>query len=462
MSAMRSSIRAATPLLRACGPNAVRRTYIGIRAPAASLTQLPSRQQCVTPVAVRCYASSAEQANSKTGLYDLHVSKGAKMVPFGGFMMPVQYSDLGVGESHKWTREKASLFDVSHMVQYHFTGPGATAFLEKITPADLQALPPHQSTLSALLHPQTGGIVDDTIITRLTEDKFYVVTNAGCREKDAAFLTSNLDAWNNANQPRVDKYELKNQGLVALQGPLAADILQSVLAPSSDDIDLKSLYFGSSRFLTLRFASGETSKPVLASRGGYTGEDGFEISVAPEDTVAVTELLLTAGGPEKLRLAGLGARDSLRLEAGMCLYGHDLDDSTTPVEGALGWIVAKSRRSAPRNEFNGAELILPQLVPVSKGGKGVSRRRVGLLVEGAPAREGAQIVDAEGQIIGAVTSGCPSPTLKKNIAMGYVKDGQHKSGTELGVVVRGKTRKATVTKMPFVPSKYWKGGISPA
>jgi len=150
------------------------------------------------------------------------------------------------------------------------------------------------------------------------------------------------------------------------------------------------------------------------------------------------------------------------LEAGMCLYGHDLDDSTTPVEGALGWIVAKSRRSAPRNEFNGAETILPQLIPVSKGGKGVSRRRVGLLVEGAPAREGAQIVDAEGNAIGVVTSGCPSPTLKKNIAMGYVKDGQHKSGTELGVVVRGKTRKATVTKMPFVASKYWKGGISPA
>ncbi|KAG9528706.1 glycine cleavage system T protein, partial [Aureobasidium melanogenum] len=462
MSAIRSPVRVATPLLRACRPSAIYRVSTETFVSTARLQRLPNRLAQFTPAAVRCYASSTDQANSKTGLYDLHVAKGAKMVPFGGYMMPVQYSDLGVGESHKWTREKASLFDVSHMVQYHFTGPGATAFLEKITPADLQALPPHQSTLSALLHPETGGIVDDTIITRLDENKFYVVTNAGCREKDAAFFTTNLDAWNNANQPRVDKIELKNQGLVALQGPLSAEILQGVLAPSADNVDLKSLYFGSSKYLTLRFASGETSKPVLASRGGYTGEDGFEISVAPEDTVAVTELLLTAAGPDKLRLAGLGARDSLRLEAGMCLYGHDLDDSTTPVEGALGWIVGKSRRSPPRNDFNGAEVILSQLTPKSKGGKGVTRRRVGLLVEGAPAREGAQIVDAEGQAIGVVTSGCPSPTLKKNIAMGYVKDGQHKSGTELGVVVRGKTRKATVTKMPFVPSKYWKGGISPA
>lgn len=347
-------------------------------------------------------------------------------------------------------------------MQYHLTGPGATAFLEKITPSDLEALPPHQSTLSALLHPETGGIVDDTIITRLEPEKFYVVTNAGCREKDIAFLTANLDAWNNANQPRVDLHQLKDQGLIALQGPLAAEILQSMLAPDSADVDLKSLYFGSSKFLSLQLPSGKVSAPVLASRGGYTGEDGFEISIAPEDTVPLTSHLLSTAGPERLRLAGLGARDSLRLEAGMCLYGHDLDDSTTPPEAALSWIVAKPRRAAPRNTFNGAETVLPQLTPASKGGKGVSRRRVGLVVQGAPAREGAQIVDAEGNVVGNVTSGCPSPTLGKNIAMGYVRDGLHKSGTELGVLVRGKSRKATVTKMPFVASKYWKGGVSPA
>lgn len=374
--------------------------------------------------------------------------------------MPVQYSDLSVGESHKWTREKASLFDVSHMVQYHLTGPGSNGFLEKITPSDVQGLPPYQSTLSALLHPTTGGICDDTIITRLEAEKFYIVTNAGCREKDAAFFASELDAWNTAHPDSpVTLTELKNRGLVALQGPLAASILEScIVDPAS--ADLKSLYFGSCKYVQIALPSGP-SAPVLASRGGYTGEDGFEISIAPEDTVAVTEFLLASAGKEKLRFAGLGARDSLRLEAGMCLYGHDLDDSTTPVEAALSWIIGKSRRE--NGGFNGAETILPQLKLKSKGGKGVDRRRIGLLVDGAPAREGAEIVSQDGsEVLGKVTSGCPSPSLGRNVAMGYIRDGMHKSGTEVGVKIRGKVRKATVAKMPFLPSKYWKGGISPA
>lgn len=344
-------------------------------------------------------------------------------------------------------------------VQYHLTGPGATAFLEKITPSALQDLPAHQSTLSALLHPETGGICDDTIITRLAPEKFYIVTNAGCREKDFAYLTSALDTWNASNpSSSATLTELSNQGLIALQGPLAVSILESLVADPAD-ANLAALYFGTSKFLSLALPGGKTTQ-VLASRGGYTGEDGFEISVAPADTVVLTTHLLSHAGPEKLRLAGLGARDSLRLEAGMCLYGHDLDDSTTPVEGGLSWIVGKARRE--NGGFNGADVILPQLLPVSKGGRGVSRRRVGLVVEGAPAREGAIIVDAEGKEVGRVTSGCPSPTLGKNIAMGYVKSGSHKAGTEVGVVVRGKQRKAVITKMPFVPSKYWKGGVSPA
>ncbi|GAB7338960.1 hypothetical protein MBLNU457_5633t1 [Dothideomycetes sp. NU457] len=393
----------------------------------------------------------------RTGLYNLHVQNGAKMVPFGGYEMPVQYSDLGVGESHKWTREKASLFDVSHMVQYHIEGPGATLFLESLTPSALSDLKAHSSTLSALLHPQFGGIVDDTIITRLEPEKFYIVTNAGCRDKDYAFLTSACDAWNSSNQPRVNITQLADRGLIALQGPLSASILNSVLA--SPDVDLKTLYFGSSRYITINLPSGPSS-PILASRGGYTGEDGFEMSIAPGETEAVTQHLLDTAGKEQLRLAGLGARDSLRLEAGMCLYGHDIDDTTTPVEAGLSWIIAKLRRES--GGFNGAETILPQLTPVSKGGKGVSRRRVGLVVEGAPAREGAEIIDAaSSEKIGVVTSGCPSPTMGKNIAMGYVKNGLHKSGTEVAVMVRKKLRKAVVTKMPFVPSKYWKGGQSP-
>ncbi|PSK45360.1 glycine cleavage system T protein [Elsinoe australis] len=380
------------------------------------------------------------------------------MVPFGGYEMPVQYSDLGVGDSHKWTREKASLFDVSHMVQYHFEGPGVTAFLESITPSSLSTLPAHESTLSALLHPETGGIVDDTVITRLGPEKFYVVTNAGCREKDQAFLSSALSSWNSSNNPSVTINPLTDQGLIALQGPLSASILSSVLADPSS-LDLQTFYFGSSKYITVALPSGP-SEHLLASRGGYTGEDGFEISVPPSQTEAVTELLLSKAGPDQLRFAGLGARDSLRLEAGMCLYGHDLDDSTTPVEAGLSWIIGKSRRES--GGFNGAETVLPQLTPASKGGKGVQRRRVGLIVEGAPAREGAEIVNADGTKIGVITSGCPSPSLGKNIAMGYIKNGLHKAGTEVQVKVRGKPRKAVVSKMPFLPSKYWKGGASPA
>lgn len=394
---------------------------------------------------------SSEPPLQKTALYDLHLAHGAKMVPFGGFQMPVQYSGLSVSESHKFTRTNASLFDVSHMVQRIFSGPDAAAFLQRVTPSNLEALPVNRSTLSALLHPETGGIVDDTVITKLAADSFYVVTNAACRDKDDAYLATQLASF----RGRVQHEKQDDKGLVALQGPLSAGILESVLV-DPESVALTKLHFGSCTTAKIRLLGMDVSSPVLISRGGYTGEDGFEISVpSAQETVAVTEALL-AVGPGKLQFAGLGARDSLRLEAGMCLYGHDLDDTTTPVEGGLGWIIPKERRAAGAG-YHGAELISRQLVPRSKGGLGVERRRVGLVVDGAPAREGAEIVSKEGDKIGKVTSGCPSPTLGKNIAMGYIKDGLHKSGTEVDVVVRGRKRKATVTKMPFVDTKYWKG-----
>jgi aminomethyltransferase len=340
------------------------------------------------------------------------------------------------------------------MVQHRFSGPGATGFLEKITPASLSALEAHRSGLSTLLWPVTGGIVDDTVITRLGPESFYVVTNAGCREKDLAYFKEQLAEFGKAGGHKVDWEVLEGWGLVALQGPLSEGILSSV-AVDLEDVKLKELYFGQSKFIKVRLLGGETSSPLLVSRGGYTGEDGFEISIPPDEAVVVTEALLQSATPERLQLAGLGARDSLRLEAGMCLYGHDLDDSTTPVEAALGWVIGKDRKTS--GGFHGDEVILRQLTPKSKGGSGVDRRRIGLIVEGAPAREGAEIVDENGEKIGNITSGCPSPTLGKNIAMGYIKDGFHKSGTNVDVVVRGKKRKSLVTKMPFVPSKYWKG-----
>ena len=368
--------------------------------------------------------------------------------------MPVQYTPLSVSASHHFTRSHASLFDVSHMVQHRFSGPGATAFLEKVTPASLSTLETNRNGLSTLLWPVTGGIVDDTIITRLGPERFYVVTNSECRAKDLAYFREQLEGFRREGGENVEWEVLEGWGLVALQGPLSEDILASVLI-EPEEVNLKELYFGQCRLVKIRLLGGESSSPLLVSRGGYTGEDGFEISIPPVEAVAVTEALLQTATPERLQLAGLGARDSLRLEAGMCLYGHDLDDSTTPVEAALGWVIGKDRRTS--GGFHGDEVILSQLTPKSKGGSGVERRRIGLIVEGAPAREGAEIVDEKGEKIGKITSGCPSPTLGKNIAMGYIKNGFHKSGTNVEVVVRGKNRKAQVTKMPFVPSKYWKG-----
>lgn len=378
------------------------------------------------------------------------------MVPFGGFHMPVQYAQLSVSASHAHTRARASLFDVSHMVQRAFRGPRAAAFLQRVTPSDLAALPRGRSTLSVLLHPGTGGIVDDTIIARLGDDRFYVVTNAACRDKDDAFLAAELARFE--GREGVSHEKLDERGLVALQGPLSAEILAPfVVGP---EVELESLYFGSCSPAKIQLPGSQEEHSVIISRGGYTGEDGFEISVDGGVLAAFTEALLASAGPEKLQLAGLGARDSLRLEAGMCLYGHDLDDTTTPVEGGLSWVIPKERRSADAG-FHGADVIAKQLVPKSKGGSGVERRRVGFVVEGAPAREGAEIVSKEGEKIGRITSGCPSPTLGKNIAMGYIKDGFHKSGTEVAVVVRGRNRSAIVTKMPFIQTKYWKG-IAPA
>ncbi|KAF2654368.1 glycine cleavage system T protein [Lophiostoma macrostomum CBS 122681] len=450
--AAKRSVAVLRPALNGTGSHLVRAqcppTLRQLSRPLSIQASRPRRNSPRVPVSRR-YASSDNSSEQlgRTGLYELHAAHGAKFVPFGGYSMPVQYSDLSIIESHNWTRERASLFDVGHMVQHEFSGPGVEAFLQTITPSSLSTLKPYNGTLSTLLHRETGGIVDDTVITRLP-DRFYVVTNAGCREKDLAYLNSELEAFrSDSSNESVEWKVLENQGLIALQGPLAPEILERVLGEAAAKT-LKTLYFGQSTHAKID----STDAEVLISRAGYTGEDGFEISIPPYATEAVTQFLLDSAKDE-LRLAGLGARDTLRLEAGMCLYGHDLDDSTTPVEAALSWVIGKDRRA--NGGFHGDSIILRQLKKKSEGG-GVARRRIGLVVEGAPAREGAEIVDEAGEKIGNITSGCPSPVLKKNISMGYIKDGLHKSGTEVHVVVRGKKRKATVTKMPFLPAKYFK------
>lgn len=297
--------------------------------------------------------------------------------------------------------------------------------------------------------------MDDAMITCLGPQMFHMVTNAACRDKDIAYLKEHVEEINAEKHRSIQWAVLQGRGLIALQGPMSESILQDVLVGENSETDLKTLYFGQSRSVSVRMPQGSRSPPVLVSRGGYTGEDGFEISIPGPITASVTEVLLRSAGPDKLRLAGLGARDTLRLEAGMCLYGHDLDDSTTPIEAGLSWIVGKHRRV--EGGFLGAEVINRQLAHIKDGGQDfITRRRVGLVVEGAPAREGAEIQDENGNVVGTVTSGCPSPTLGQNIAMGYVKNGLHKAGTKLAVVVRGKPRGATVTKMPFVETKYRK------
>lgn len=344
-------------------------------------------------------------------------------------------------------------------VQHNFSGPGAAHFLEKITPSSTAALETNHSTLSCLLRPFTGGIVDDTVITRLGPELFYLVTNAACKSSDLAYIAEQLEA-RDRSQGAVDWSVMDGWGLIALQGPLSVEVLERVLQTSGvKDTGLKALYFGQCKYAVIKlplFSSPSPGSQILISRGGYTGEDGFEISIPPSLTVAFTQHLIESAGPERLQLAGLGARDSLRLEAGMCLYGHDLDDKITPVEAGLSWVVHKDRRAA--GGFHGDETILTQLRPAKEGG-GVQRRRVGLIVEGAPAREGAEIVGPDDEVVGNVTSGCPSPTLGKNIAMGYVRSGYHKAETELGILIRGKRRKAEVVKMPFVKSRYWKQAV---
>lgn len=320
--------------------------------------------------------------------------------------------------------------------------------------------------------------MDDIVISRPEHATgphfFHVVSNAGSREKVHTYLTKQLQdakkiygevSWNVS----------PDQGLIALQGPLSAQILQEFLGSEGyglrfqPNLDLNTFYFGQVKVVTVEGLPNEAQAEVMISRGGYTGEDGFELSIPPAYTATITEHLLRTAGPERLRLAGLGARDSLRLEAGLCLYGQDLDDSTTPVEASIGWIVHPDRRTN-RAGFHGSSVILRQLER-NNVHKGPLRRRVGLIVGSRPARAGAKILTpnivqseaselpgALGQsrkLIGTVTSGCPSPTLGQNIAMGYVARGYAKPGTELRVMVGGKEREAAVVKMPFVKANRW-------
>jgi aminomethyltransferase len=354
----------------------------------------------------------------RTPLYDRHVAAGARMVDFGGWEMPVQYA--GVLDEHRAVRRAAGLFDVSHMGEFSVAGPGAEAFVQRLTPNDVAKLAPGRAHYSAFLTPE-GTFVDDLLVYRLAADELMLVVNAGNIEGDFEWA---------AAAPR-DGATLENvsdrYALLALQGPTAVEILQPLTATPLDAIR----YYG--------FARGEVDgRPAILSRTGYTGEDGFELYVAPEDAPDLWDRLLAAGAPAGLVPAGLGARDTLRLEAGMALYGHEIDRTTTPWDANLGWIV-----KLDKGDFVGRDALL------AAAGEGPAQTLVGFEMVGRGiAREGHPIV-ADGAVVGEVTSGTFSPTFERALGMGYVDTSLGEPGTEIEVDIRGKLVAARVVKLPF-------------
>ncbi|WP_299327199.1 glycine cleavage system aminomethyltransferase GcvT [Parasphingopyxis sp.] len=367
--------------------------------------------------------------DAKLPLDSWHRAQGARMVGFAGYEMPIQYE--GIMAEHLWTREAAGLFDVSHMGQLQLIGEGAAEALEAVVPGDISALKPGRMRYTLLLAPD-GGILDDLMVTN-TGRHLYLVVNGATKHADIAYLRSNLP-------DSVALKHLEGEGLLALQGPKAAEALAQ--------LDIKGFEDGWPAPGDLYFMQSAPclwgDVPLGISRSGYTGEDGFEISVPAAHTEALAEALVAL---DAVKPIGLGARDSLRLEAGLPLYGHDLTPETLPVEAGLNFALSKKRRESA--DFAGAERILAQYPDKA------DRLRVGLIVEGRqPVREGAVVVDDSGAEIGQVTSGGFSPTLQQPIAMAYVPASLAAPGTQIALQQRGKPFTGTVTPMPFVPQNY--------
>lgn len=370
--------------------------------------------------------ASPDNEHLKTPLYDLHVAHGARMVPFAGYDMPVQYP-AGIITEHKHTRAAAGLFDVSHMGQAILRGDDVAASFEKLVPGDIAGLEVGRMRYTLLLN-DNGGIRDDLMATRIEENgvfALFLVVNAACKDADFAHIADAL-----AGEAELER--LDDRALLALQGPRAEEALAG-FAPACRD-----LVFLEGGEMNVDGVS------AFVTRSGYTGEDGFEISLPADRAAEIAEKLLALEAVEPI---GLGARDSLRLEAGLCLYGHDIDETTTPVEAGLTWTIGKRRRGSA--DFPGAATILDQIA------KGTARKRVGLTPQGrAPVREGAPIRDTNGEAIGQVTSGGFAPTLERPIAMGYVASGHAAPGQALDIELRGRSVAAEAAAMPFVEPNY--------
>lgn len=371
----------------------------------------------------------------KTPLHALHLELGARMVPFAGYSMPVQYP-AGLMAEHLHTRQAAGLFDVSHMGQIRLTGPDAAAAFESLMPVDVVGLATGKQRYGLLL-TDDGTIIDDLMFVNRDRENggdLFVIVNGACKHGDLAHMQQRIGA-RCAIEPQFDR------GLLALQGPQAVTALQRLL-PGAEK---------------LVFMTGAAfhwqGRPVFATRSGYTGEDGFELSLAAADTEPFARALLAQ--PE-VRPVGLGARNSLRLEAGLCLYGNDIDTTTTPVEAGLNWAMQKVRRTggARAGGFPGADRVLAQL----DGQKALTRVRVGLIAqERVPVREHTELQDPSGARIGEVTSGLLGPSINQPVAMAYVDPACAAIGTRVHAIVRGKPVPMQVAAMPFVPNRYFRG-----
>jgi len=404
-----------------------------------------ARKHVLPSVIRRTFAGAPASTENlvKTSLYDMHLELGGDMVPFAGYTLPVLYKNGdngGVMKEHLWCRAegKAALFDVSHMGQIRWHGKDRVAFLETLVVGDIASLKEGQGCLS-LVTNQNGGIIDDTVITN-AGDHIYMVVNGATKFGDMKHFQEQMDAFD--GEVCMDYLEDSMQ-LLAIQGPGAAAAVAKLL-PS--DFDMVNMPFMTGRATTL-----DGIDKCRITRCGYTGEDGFEIAMPEQHAVSIASKLLE---DPTVNPTGLGARDSLRLEAGLCLYGNDLDETTTPVEGNLTWTMGgKDGRRRTEQGFLGADKIL---TPDGKLKK-TTRKRVGILGMKAPAREHAEIYDESGETkIGEVTSGTFSPCLKKPIAMGYVESSYQKAGTPVQVKIRNKMQKAEVSKMPFVESRYYR------
>lgn len=369
----------------------------------------------------------------KTAVYDNHVALGGKMVDFAGYYLPVQYP-AGVKEECMHTRQAASLFDVSHMGQVRVHGADAVKFVESVVVGDIAALKPGESQLSLITNAK-GGIIDDTVITKESQS-VAMVLNGACKAKDLVHMESVLSS--SGLDAKIER--LDHLSLFALQGPQSASALGSML----EGIDLSSMLFMSQSCAKI------AGIDCTVTRCGYTGEDGFELSVANDKASDLMEALLSKS---EVKPAGLGARDTLRIEAGLCLYGQDIDEATTPVEATLMWTIGKRRRQ--EGGFTGSDVIMDQFKS-----KSATKKRVGFSFEGRqPARTHTMLYAEQegGDPIGEITSGTFSPVLGAPVAMGYIAKDLSKAGTQVFAQVRNKRIPAQVSKMPFVPANYFRG-----